>query len=269
MAKFERLYNKKVIKSGDRLEIYNYNCYLREGMDGHNEGGRGGTTGEGAATEEAKEENRKKTLYRARNNIVRLISCNSDLQVFITLTYAEIPGELKESREHLNIFFKRLRRQHKDLKYLWVMEYGSLNKRLHFHLLMNINLSIKTAKSNELKSQEQKELEKLWNKKYWPHGWVDIRNLKEEGNTNIAKYVSAYLVEDLMELKLNGYRVYDYSRKLEKPIVSKLDTKDKLEDLTQLEGYKIQFVNTYKIKYMDKTGKDRESQVQYLDYVKK
>ena len=78
----EKLYNLKIIKSGNRIEIYKYHGYMKEGTEGKNTEGR---KGKGEVTKDKKEINRRETLYKARNNIVRIISCNEDMQTFITL----------------------------------------------------------------------------------------------------------------------------------------------------------------------------------------
>ncbi len=80
---------------------------------------------------------RKATLNKARNNIMRLIKANPDMTTFITLTFSNVP-DYKRSKQLLNIFFTKLRRDYTDLKYIWVLELGEKNKRLHYHLLTNV-----------------------------------------------------------------------------------------------------------------------------------
>ena len=268
------MYNLKIIKCGQRIEIYKTNGY---------------TIGERGKEEEFyrfidpgfkekqldfedvdeikknKKQNRKDTLNKARNNIVRLIKCNEDMQTFITLTFSR-KTDYKESKKYLNNFFNKLRRKYQKLKYIWVLEYGDKNKRLHYHLLCNIPIEIDLCSSKERKSKEHKELEKEFSKKYWNHGFIDIRALNQEGNTNIALYVSTYIVKSMQNLDLEGYRIYGYSNKtLKKPIVEKyLDKRSIQEVLKDFKEYKPTYTNSYKIGYT-KDGSSREGIITYLD----
>lgn len=270
MDKIEKLYNKKIIKSGDRLEIYKYQSYQRIGGESKNRGGRGGKEELSQEQKEInKEQSKRQNLYKARNTIIRLVNCNKDLTTFITLTYAIQPHDLKESKKNLDDFFKRLKRKYKELKYLYVLEYGGLKGRLHYHVLTNFLLPVNIifAESNQMKSMEHKEYENYFSSSIWKHGFVDIRNLDAEGNNNVGLYVSCYLVEDLFKLDLQGHKCYGYSRNLDRPHIKKINSKSK-EYVISEDSYNLKFVNSYKIKYIDKEGKDRTSKVVYSDYYK-
>lgn len=269
MDKKERLYNKKIIVAGDRLEVYKYQGYQKEGGESKNNKGRGGKE---ELSEEQKEKNsiqsKKQNLYKCRNNIIRLISANKDLNTFVTLTFAKEPT-VSESKKLLDLFFKRLKRVYKDLKHLYVLEFGSKGGRLHYHLLLNLAFpqSIFGVK-NKLKSADHKNLENNFSKSFWKNGFVDIRDLGAEGNSNIALYVAAYLVEDLFTLDLQGNKCYGYSRNLNKPIIKKINSKNK-DYVVSEENYNLKFVNSYEINYVDKEGRDRKSKVVYSDYYRK
>lgn len=268
------MYNFKVIKCGERIEIYKISNYVVN----ESKKDEGYKIVEDLLTQDKEEKkdgeerkqslkDRRTTLNNARNNIIRLIKCNSDMQTFITLTFAE-EQDYKESKKSLNILFTKLRRDYKGLKYLWVLEYGELHNRLHYHLLCNIPIDIKLSTSKEKKSTKHKKLENKFKEKYWKYGWVDIRQLEEEGNTNIALYVATYITKSMENRELEGYRVYGYSNKtLDKPIVEKSIDKraieDVLRDLTQ-QGYVIRFSNSYDIGYI-KDGKNHVGKVNYFD----
>ena len=82
--------NLKIIKSGDRLEIFKVNNYIITSGKANNETGR---RGKAELSKEQKannsKHNRKQTLQQARNDIIRLIKCNPDMNTFILLTFAE------------------------------------------------------------------------------------------------------------------------------------------------------------------------------------
>lgn len=209
--------------------------------------------------------NRQTTLNRARNNIMRLIKSNSDMKTFITLTFAKEPS-YKDSKKMLNNFFNKLRRKQSNLKYIWVIEFGDKNKRLHYHLLTNINTEIKTAYKSK-KSEEQKEYENELSK-IWTHGFVDIRNLEAElGLDNIAKYVTTYIVKGLQNIDLGSkQRIYGYSIKtMNKPTTCAVIDKRKVESI--LDEYKMKYEvvysNSYRISY-EFEGKEKGGNVIYV-----
>lgn len=266
------MYNLKIIRSGKRIEIYKINNYLipeSKKDEGYKRVEKlleeEKDKDEGPGVERDKKEVRKETLNKARNNIIRLIKSNDDMTTFITLTFAK-EQDFKESKKSLNTLFTKLRRDYENLKYLWVLEFGDLNKRLHYHLLCNVMVEIKLNSSEEKKSQGHKQYENEFRKKYWKYGFVDIRSLNQEGNTNIALYVATYIVKSLQDIELEGYRIYGYSRKtLNKPIEVKIYTKDSIEHiLSQFEEYEITYANSYDIGYKDWKG-DHLGRVNYYD----
>ncbi|MFU7517647.1 hypothetical protein [Clostridium sp. HCS.1] len=250
------MYNLKIIKSGKRIEIYKINNYVIDQGEKH-EGAKiieGILKGDKpkAKKEKQSKKARKETLNNARNNIIRLVKANDDMNTFITLTFSK-EQDYKESKKSLNILFTKLRKDYMYLKYIWVLEYGDLNNRLHYHLLCNIPIKVKLSTSKEKKSKEHKDLENEFSIKYWKYGFVDIRQLNQEGNTNIALYVATYITKSMENKELEGYRIYGYSNKtLNKPIEEKIYTKDSIEEiLSHFKGYNIRFTNSYSIGYRD------------------
>lgn len=248
-------YNLKIISSGEnRIEIYKVNNYsILKGNKSKNSNGRKGTK-RNNLSEEKKEiqyKNRRFTLNKARNNIIRLIQSNPDMRTFITLTF-KIESDYKQSKKYLNTLFNKLRREFKNIKYIWVLEYGEKNLRLHYHILSNFKLptNFKFAKSKERKCINHKNFEILFCKKYWKYGFADIRNLYTEGNTNIALYMSVYITKDLIDKQLNGYRIYGYSIKtLNKPIVTMEYTIRNIQDILKdfYKDFYLRYSNSYEI----------------------
>ena len=261
--------NLKIIHSGERLEIFKVNNYMITSGKCNNATGR---RGKAELTKEQKvnnsKHNRKQTLQQARNDIIRLIKCNPDMNTFILLTFAE-EHDYKSSKKCLNNCFTKLRRDFLGIKYLWVMEYGDTNKRLHFHVLCNIPIAIVLADTNEKKSEEHKQLEQEFKKKYWNYGYVFIRDLKQEGNSNAALYVSVYITKAMENKELSGYRIYSYSHKtLNQPIEEKYYTTENIEEiLNEYKDYNIVCSNSYGIGYIDYKG-EHVGTVSYFDLIK-
>lgn len=268
------MYNTKIIFSGDCIEIYKVNNYvIRESKK--TEGAKIVDRMLKADSKRIKDDTgivnpigREKTLNKAKNNIIRLIRSNGDMQTFITLTFKD-ELDYKQSKAKLNIFFTKLRKDNPGLKYLWVLEYGDKKGRLHYHVLCNIKIGIKLCNSKELKSNEHKKLEQKFELKYWNNGIVDIRHLKAEENTNVALYVSMYIVKNMKDKNLEGYRIYGYSHKtLNKPVEVKYYSKETVEDLIKNYcNYKIKYQNNYDIGFTD-WKRDHKGNVTYIELIK-
>ena len=258
----EKLYNFKIIESKNRVEVYSIAGTISTGGECKNKSGRKGSS-EGKT--KGSKSRRKQTLNEARNNIIRLVSCNSDMKVFCTLTYKENMQDIKKSRKHLQYFFQKLHKDYNDLKYIWVMEYQERGA-IHFHILLNLNINLNHTDGR--KSKEHKQFENDFNKKYWDKGFIDVKLLKD--NYQAGKYIATYLVKDLLELDLQGYRVYSYSKNLQKPLVSKIFIKDtNVETVISIyKDYKVQYANSYDIKYVDKVGKEIVKKVKYYDLIR-
>lgn len=256
-------FNLKTIYSGNRVEVYKYSVAQERGYEGRNKTGR---KGKGMAN---KEKNRREVLNRARNNIIRLINCNPDMLTFISLTYRENMQDLQLSKKHLNKLFRELNRDFMNFKYLYVLEFQKRGA-IHYHMLCNLPVNVPTAKPKELKPELQKLLEQQFHEMYWPYGWVDIRDLAQEGNTNAGLYVSVYLVEDLYKLDLCGTKCYGYSRNLNKPIerTALLDIEPHEVPIWYAKEHDIVFANNYNISYV-KDGTFITGNVNYFDMYKK
>ena len=269
------LYNLKIISSGgNRLEIYKVSRYAirTQGESNNKEGRRGKDTISEVQKEENTKKSRKTNLTNTRNNIIRLIKSNDDMKTFLTLTFQE-EVDYKQSKKLLNNLFTKLRKKYLGLKYLWVLEFGTKNNRLHYHLLTNIPLpgQVNFAKTREKKSQEHKDFENKFRSEYWKYGFVDIRDLDQEGNNNIALYVSCYIVKDLLDKQLEGYRIYGYSMKtLNKPTTSKLYDNRGIEEVIRdfEKDYDIKHTNSYEIGYTDYRG-EHKGITTYFDLEKK
>lgn len=270
------MYNLRIIKCGKRIEIYKINGYVvntkGEKVDKNPQTEKPLMDGnvENIYKDKQSSKDRKTTLNNARNSIVRLIKCNEDMNTFITLTFKK-ESNYKDSKALLNNCFNKLRRKHQGLKYLWVLEYGDKTERLHYHVLCNIPIKIKLSTTNEKKSQDHKELENDFKKKYWNHGWVFIRSLEQENNTNIALYVSVYITKSMQDKELEGYRIYGYSIKtLDKPIDDKIYTLESTHEIIERysRDYDIKYSNSYGIGYT-KDYKEYEGVVTYFDLNKK
>ncbi len=124
------MYNLKVIVSGNRLEIYKVNNYaiqqgkkdaeykaieefLKEDIEDISEEKQEQQEPQGKQTNK----DRLRNLTDARNNIIRLIKANSDMNTFITLTFAA-EQDYKDSKKSLDNLFHKLRRDYVNYHHL-------------------------------------------------------------------------------------------------------------------------------------------------------
>lgn len=255
-------YNLKIINSGDeRVEVYYSKDYKIKTGEVKKKRGQARRYKTKEQEKYEKKKNKLTNLNNSRNKINRLIASNPDLDKFITLTYAESVS-MEESKKHLAYFFTKLRRKQEGLKYLWVLEFQA-NGNIHYHILTNFKINIDTSKYR--KSEKHKEVEREFSSEFWRHGFVDIRDLNKEGNTNVARYLTAYITKDMMDKEMEGARVFGYSKStMDKPIITKIleEVKDQQELLKLFEEYDINFTNSYSIgSFGDK--------VNYFDMLKK
>lgn len=256
-------YNLKIISSGNRIELYHYTGNQEYGFEPRNKTGR---KGKGMANNI---QNKKDNLNRARNKIIRYANCNPDLLTFISLTYKENMQDLKLSKHHLHMLCKTIQKDYKDFKYLYVLEFQSRGA-IHYHMLCNYPIIIKTAKTKELKSQEHKELERMFRERYWSYGWVDIRHLGQEGNTNAGLYVSVYLVEELLNSDLQGSKCYGHSRNLKKPSEDTVMVESNIDSILKdfVKSHDLKYASSYELRY-EVNGKSNSKSVSYFDMYKK
>lgn len=256
-------YNLKIINSGNkRIEIYYSKDYKIKTGEVKKKSRQGERAKSKQQEEYEKIKNKMTNLNNSRNKINRLIASNGDLDKFITLTYSGSVS-MEDSKRHLAYFFTKLRRKQEGLKYIWVLEFQS-NGNIHYHILTNFKINIDTSKYR--KSEAHKKVEREFATEFWKHGFIDIRDLKAEGNTNVARYLTAYITKDMMDKEMNGARVFGYSRStMDKPVITKvLENMDQQQLLKMFEEYDIKFTNSYdigligdKMNYFDMSKKEK------------
>lgn len=87
---------------------------------------------------ETPEDQKKRNEAAKRKELERKLNANfKNGDHFLTLTYAEEP-EQAEAEKDIARFFRRLRRKYKEgaKRYIYTMERGKVNGRIHFHVLL-------------------------------------------------------------------------------------------------------------------------------------
>lgn len=207
---------KKIIQSGDIIEIYDYSDgYLKGFTNNKVDTGR---------KEDYKSENyaehRKQALSRAKRNLRRLINSNVGqygkefTAKFLTLTFKDNISDLTIANYEFEKFIKRVnynvfKSKKANLKYTAVIEYQERGA-IHYHIIIY-----------NMPYVHWDKLLDLWDRDYKGGIWIN----KIESIDNVGAYVSEYLGDsekgqghDVKDDRLEGRKSYFSSRGLFKPI---------------------------------------------------
>ena len=192
--------NKKLIVSGNIAELYEYQYPIIKGLLSKRVGRKNAIYTDKAT----KQENRKKTQYRARKQVMRLINSNTfQMKKFVTLTFADNITDIKKANRSFKTFIQRLnyylKKNHKQkIKYVAVIEFQKRGA-IHYHLLCNAPYIENSILSD-----------------IWRNGFVRINQI--ENIDNVGAYITKYMNKDLADERLQGQKCYLTSKNLEKSI---------------------------------------------------
>lgn len=183
-------------------------------------------------TEERKKiDNRKANMYKARNNLRRLINANfHEHSKFITLTFKENLTDVKKANYEFMKFIQRLRYRYKGFKYIAVIEFQKRGA-VHYHMI------------SDLPYIENGELRKIWGQ-----GFVKINDITHVDN--VGAYMIKYMTKDIADERLMGLKSYQTSRGLIRPIELVGDEVDLMVKSLNLENKKTVFSNTYHTEHL-------------------
>jgi hypothetical protein len=203
-----RDYNIRVIRSGDVVEIYNYDNkvhYNYEKIERH-------------ASIKEKTENwagkSEDSLRRSRREIRRVIWCNLNRHSkFLTLTYAENMQDLEKFYYDWKMFTKSMSRKGYKLDYLYVLEYQERGA-IHAHVIIFNDEYIPWETITDC----------------WKHGVIDIHKIRDIGN--LGAYVCKYLTKETLS-EYNS-KSYHCSQGLKRPIERKITLEESANLLQEL-----------------------------------
>lgn len=204
---------KKLIQSGDIIEIYNYDRGYLKGYEN-----KIANTGRKKDYEsENYEEHRKQVLQRAKRELRRLINANVGqygkkfTSKFLTLTFSDNVTDLDIANYEFKKFIKRLNykiynSKESNLKYTAVIEFQKRGA-IHYHIII---YNMPYIKANEIAN-------------CWDNGFIKINKIDDIDN--VGAYVSEYLGDDAKEQghsieddRLKGRKSYFSSKGLFKPV---------------------------------------------------
>lgn len=190
-------YRRKVILSGNIVEVYDYEKEVLYGYKDTKKSSKGRSS---VANADDKESNREKVLSRARKDLRRII--NSNIQAyskFLTLTFADNVQDLDYANNEFKKFIKRVNYHYGvKVKYSVVIEFQKRGA-IHYHaLLYNLTDKLDVKKLTDI----------------WGNGFIKINSINNVDN--VGAYVCKYMTKTDDE-RLLGRKMYFNSRGLNKP----------------------------------------------------
>ena len=230
-------YHRKLIISGQYIELYNYEKSLMRDFTRKKKPKKELEKIEVEIENNLESKQKSKTLQkrkdsinRTRSEIRRLVNSNQDFSKFYTLTFAENITEVKVANKHFNKFIMRMEYHYGKFKYISVIEFQKRGA-VHYHFLCNLPFI------------ESKEIESVWGL-----GFIKIK--KTEQVTNLGAYFCKYLQKDMTDKRLFNKKKYFCSKEIERPtevyedhIIEKLIFQYGLDRLTA--DYKSTFSGEY------------------------
>lgn len=200
-------YKTKLILSGNHLQIYEYQTDIETMSDNKPIRDNYKKSKEGLR--------RNDSLYRTRNNLVRLIEANkTPYTKMITLTVADPDTSYSDFNKYLKTFYLQFKRViGEPLKAVIVIE-GQIKRQQrynlkqappHAHIVVFNDLFISPDTLKRL----------------WKHGNHDIHKLKKV--KNVGRYIAKYITKQTLLLNKKGYRTtHNLKRPTTAPTVAKL-----------------------------------------------
>lgn len=194
----------RVIISGGVIEVYDYEKPIFKGFKSN--GGR-----DKEADEEGKEKNRKDSLRRARQDLMRTVNANVGAYgehftaKFLTLTFGDNITDLDQAHYEFKKFIQRMNylifgTKSRNLRYTAVPQFQERGA-VHYHVII---YNMPFTKWEEIK-------------RTWRHGYVWINKIDDVDN--VGAYVCRYMTKELDDERLRGRKCYFNSRGLFKPVV--------------------------------------------------
>lgn len=252
-----KLYTTKLIRSGDVIEVYQYEEARAIGYKAkktviQKEKHVDPETGEILTEEQVKIKNRQKNSIKQKMNLIRLANANftgKDVR-FLTLTFRENLQDIEKANKIFNLFIKNLNYRLKKagkpaIKYLVVIEFQKRGA-IHYHALTKMSYT------------RVEIIRECWRKASKEYGGnIDIKRVDRVDN--VGAYISKYMSKNNEDLRLSGKKQYWSSRGLKKPIELIGDQAEKMIEKLELKTKKIAYASSWRDEF---TG----GEVQYKQY---
>ena len=241
----------RVVVSGDIVEIFEYPTGIPVGRSRDHEIVRKG--------EDDSDGKRCDNLYRARQNIRRLVWCNCSTQFtkMLTLTYAQTVLDPKVVKTHIKRFVQQMRRFGYAMRYLYVLEHQTKRGQregnvgcLHVHMFIFDDEKISLDHLNRA----------------WKHGNTHIKVLRDIQNS--GAYACKYITKE--NYAEYGSHVYGCSHGLKRSVEEHLYEDGFTDTLVDgvttrhiLDGVQIAYQSEIRHDYRDDNGVGHAIKIKY------
>lgn len=194
-------YNLKVVVSGKQVETFTYKKDIWRDFEKRILGTKPKKEPKQLNAFEELEKKKQKmqfSLNRTKTEIRRLTNANSQLDKFMTLTFADNITDLKEANYIFNQFIKRISYKYQNFEYLAVPEFQKRGA-VHYHLLC------------KLPFVEIAEIQAIWGQ-----GFVKLNKI--DNVNNVGAYVCKYLTKELFDERTFGKKKFFRSQTLTESI---------------------------------------------------
>lgn len=203
--------HKKVIVSGPMVEIYEYEDGISVGWTSNKEVESEVENEEDSdEVKEGSEENRLRSLRRARLQLIRVVNSNFGFYgrdftaKFLTLTFREHVTDLNTANKLFGLFIKRLNyrlfgSKCANIRYTVVPEFTKRG-RVHYHVIL---YNIPYVKADVLQQ-------------IWQHGYIKINKINNIDN--IGAYIAKYMSKSFDDRRMKGQKCYFNSKGLRRPL---------------------------------------------------
>lgn len=227
----QETYTTKLIVSGNRLEIVNYEKEIRTNQPSY-----GGRRYKIFNPSDNALEYRKVSNSRAISKFRRLVHCNfSTNSSFLTLTFSpELEGQLSSIKGYkilFNQFMKKLRIHYPTVKHLAVIEFQSDRDLagLHFHVLLDIDF-LSYSLVSEL----------------WTNGIFWLTQV----NYDTLDKLAFYMTKAIDDSRLAGIHLYLRSKQLKLPqVITGTEALQVMKDI-DFDNQKLVTSRSFESKYL-------------------
>lgn len=273
-------YTKKVLISGNVIEVYEYDEQRFVGFErSSNYGAVKSDLIEDVDTEtgeiflrkmtdeefqnellKTKMDNRQKSNIRARNNLRRLTLSNFDKNsTFLTLTFQENIEDLELANQVFKRFMKYMnedlkKKNLKSLKYVAVVEFQKRGS-IHYHLLCNLPKYYSFTKLRNRWRQAISALDIA--------GTGSTKQERIDKVDNVGAYIVKYMTKEKADERLIGKKMYQTSRGLVKPQEVAFKSDIEFKKFMQSHGIVNETKKVYQTNYNDVLT---QANVTYTEY---
>lgn len=200
----------------------------------------------------------EKNVIRSKLSCQRLAKCNSEeWKSFLTLTFEDNIQDVTVANKLFRMYIDKIARCFRGFKYIAIPEFQSRGA-VHYHLLTNLECGCKFIPLQQPKkiwnpTTKRFKTFEYYNLKFWSYGFSQAQCVSGDVK-KIIGYISKYMTKDI-DTRLFGKHRYFYSRNLNRPVVSYLNSFDEkhVDFLKRLIGddNNVIYSNTYKNYYND------------------